>query len=563
MGLAGRGLINIITAGTGGSGGSAGVTSIEGLSGIVDLDSPDGSININSAGQVIELTIPNSGFAPSGASFLLRQYDDNGHLPQARILSATSGITLDDFGVRSGSGLVIKLDFDNEPTAGQSLTWNGTKLQWSTITGGGGVDTQTSINGLSGVVSLVSANSGAIDIIQNGQTLTLSGLFTPASGSIIDQKCADILNLSGITNGLPRTQTTINSLSGTVLISSPTQALEISTSGQTILLSGIFTPASGAVLQQKCADVLSLSGTIAALPGAQTSIEGLSGLVDLDSPDGSIEIGTLAQTIQLELNSRFYPVDTRPASGHILPDAYCLHDLGQRISSRWANIHGCSGHVDRMLIGVENFTDPDVTLEASGEIRVTDDSPGGQARMRVRSSNNGSFSCYYLSFVNGDRLALCATPEGQIQFLQKDPTADFIQAMTIQSGLQFVGVGPEAANPRCRLDVSGLICASGLQIISDRPTVSGIGVALVTELNVGTTQKASRTFTPSSGLEFVLQHGLNSEDWVATMWRTDSTPQELLIPDNIYPSGVDHAIVTFESSDSAPSGYTGRVVFVG
>lgn len=109
-----------------------GQTSVNGISGALTLTSPDESININVDGQNIEVSTPGSG-ALSGASYLLRNYNDNGHLTNARILSATSGITLDDKGVRSVSGLIVKLDFDNEPQGilEQELSWNGSKLEWT------------------------------------------------------------------------------------------------------------------------------------------------------------------------------------------------------------------------------------------------------------------------------------------------------------------------------------------------------------------------------------------------------------------------------------------------
>ena len=115
----------------------AGQTSVEGLSGVIDLDSPDLSINIQTNGQTIEVTTPTSG-APSGASYILAGYNDNGHLVDARILTATSGIRVTDQGARSTSGLVITFDADNEPTVNQVLKWNGSNLTWSDDTGGTG-----------------------------------------------------------------------------------------------------------------------------------------------------------------------------------------------------------------------------------------------------------------------------------------------------------------------------------------------------------------------------------------------------------------------------------------
>ncbi len=145
-------------------GAAAGVDSIEALTGVVDLDSPDESININVNVQTIELTTPGSG-APSGASYILVDYNDNDHLTDARRLTATSGIILDDQGARSVSGMVVKLDFDNEPTVNQILSWDGFKLKWvDDETGGGG--------GAGGVEKFFTPTSGTIFVVEHGLNTT-------------------------------------------------------------------------------------------------------------------------------------------------------------------------------------------------------------------------------------------------------------------------------------------------------------------------------------------------------------------------------------------------------
>ena len=213
---------------------TGGVTTVEGLSGIVDLDSPNGSITISTSGQVINL---NALFtAASGA--LLQQH-------------SVDLVTL--------SGLI------------------GTG-------GGGGV---ASINNISGIVTLTSTNNG-LEIGVNGQSIEFTTLFTYTSGQIIDQHSQDLLELSGIatqnttdivslsgtvdgvderlialsglTDGLPRTQTSINGLSGVTQLTSPDESILIGDNGQAIELSGLFTQASGAILEQKCRDVDTLSG---------------------------------------------------------------------------------------------------------------------------------------------------------------------------------------------------------------------------------------------------------------------------------------------------------------
>lgn len=251
----------------------SGQTSINGVSGVTTLDSPDDSVNINVNGQSIELTTPTSG-APSGASYLLKEYNDNDHLVDARILSATSGIRLVDQGARSTSGLVATLDFDNEPSLNQVVKWNGQRLIWANDnSGGGGGGGQTSINGLSGVVQITSPDN-TILIGSSGQSIELSGLFTQASGAVLEQKCDDLItlsgtvdgvntrliSLSGLTDGLPRTQTSIEGLSGVVDLEALDGTMVITVDGQTIQLSGLFNPGSGEILEQHGRDINSVSG---------------------------------------------------------------------------------------------------------------------------------------------------------------------------------------------------------------------------------------------------------------------------------------------------------------
>lgn len=70
----------------------------------------------------------------------------------------------------------------------------------------------------------------------------------------------------------------------------------------------------------------------------------------------------------------------------------------------------------------------------------------------------------------------------------------------------------------------------------------------------GLIKKAVLTFTPASGTEFVLEHGLGSEDFVWNMWRTDSSPIENMVPANVAPSGINHAIINLEI------GVSGKIV---
>lgn len=106
-----------------------------------------------------------------------------------------------------------------------TVNGSGVLLQGEAAAGGGvaaGVDT---INGISGVVTLASVND-AITITTNGQTIEFSGIFTQASGSLLEN-IADLVG-SGVVNRL-------NGLSGVVEIIG-VSGIEVSTSGQNILV---------------------------------------------------------------------------------------------------------------------------------------------------------------------------------------------------------------------------------------------------------------------------------------------------------------------------------------
>ena len=131
------------------------------------------------------------------------------------------------------------------------------------------IDTQTTINGLSGAVSLTSPD-GSILVGDSPQTLEISGLFTSTSGALVQQHSADLLSLSGLI--LPDGgQTSINDESGVIsLLGGDGITVVTTTEGSPgvpaeITISALFTAASGAVLQQKCEDIASVSGTVAGL----------------------------------------------------------------------------------------------------------------------------------------------------------------------------------------------------------------------------------------------------------------------------------------------------------
>tara|TARA_R110002126_G_C10490983_1_gene504795 strand:+ start:34584 stop:36281 length:1698 start_codon:yes stop_codon:yes gene_type:complete len=351
---------------------TGGVTTVEGLSGVVDLDSPNNSIVITTSGQVINL---NAIFTPASGAVLEQKCRD---------ITILSGLI--------GTG------------------------------GGGGV---ASINNISGIVTLTSTNNG-LEIGVNGQSIEFTTLFTYASGQLVDQNTQDILTVSGLLGGGDAGQTSINGLSGVVSITSPNGSILVGDGPQAIQLSGLFTMASGALVQQHSADLLALSGLIFPDSG-QTSINGLSGVVAVTSPDGSILIGDSLQTLELSglftagsgALLRQHSVDLLTLSGLIIDDS------GQ------TSINGISG--------VVTLTSPDASIGIA---------------------------------VNGQNIELSTSK------------------------------------------------SSGLCSVHE--------------------------FTPADGTVFTVAHNLNTVDFVWNLWRTDSVPHTSTIA-NVASSGVNHAVVELAS----------------
>tara|TARA_S200002703_G_scaffold157168_2_gene164390 strand:+ start:827 stop:1906 length:1080 start_codon:yes stop_codon:yes gene_type:complete len=248
-------------------------TSLNGLSGTLTLTSPDASILIGDGPQAIEL----SGLFTAASGALVQQHSAD--------LLTLSGLVLADTGQTSVNGLsgLVSISGVNleVTTSGQTILVSGIMNAASgaileqkcddiiTLSGlilpDGG---QTSINGFSGVLNFEAGNNGLVitDPVADPQVFTFTPLFTYASGQIIDDKCLDLTIVSGITDSLLRSGTTLNGLSGAITLTSPDNSIFIGDNGQSIELSGIFTAASGAVLQQKCEDITTVSGTVVGLP---------------------------------------------------------------------------------------------------------------------------------------------------------------------------------------------------------------------------------------------------------------------------------------------------------
>lgn len=177
----------------------------------------------------------------------------------------------------------------------------------------------------------------------------------------------------------------LESLSGIIDLDSPNGSIDISTSGQVINLNAIFTSTSGALLEQKCRDIDILSGLIGVGGGSGT------------------------------------PVDSRPATGVIIPDADCVYDLGTT-ALRWGALHACSGV----------FRDRP-TVNGSGVLLIGEAAGAGVTSLNVLSG--------IIDLVGTDG-TIIVTPSGNDIALRVDPF--FLQEKINLSGVVRLSVASDS-----------------------------------------------------------------------------------------------------------------------
>ena len=187
---------------------------------------------------------------------------------------------------------MIKLDFDNEPIVGQVLIWEGTKLEWRnagacssgvfTVASGTQFVLEHGLNTEFFTWNIWRTDYDPIQVVipanvvpsgANHATIELDN----AIPGVVVFVCGGPQGQQGPQGeqgGVLAGVDSIEGLSGIVDLASPDGTVFINVNGQTIELTVL--PDEG-----------------------QTSVEGLSGVVDLDSPDNSIDINVNGQTIEI------------------------------------------------------------------------------------------------------------------------------------------------------------------------------------------------------------------------------------------------------------------------
>ena len=266
--------------------------------------------------------------------------------------NATDAMDLGQDGLRWKTLFACSGNFLERPTVNGS----GVLLQGEAAGGGAaGVD---SVNGLSGAIDIVSVND-AIDVSENGQDIELNGMFTSASGQLLDQLVAQ--------SGLNCTTLTFSASDGTDFTLthgldtedftwalwrtdvSPIRAVlpfNVSPDGADDVRLQFFFPFTGKIVITSCGGVGDASGG-GAFSGVE-SLNTLTGDVTVSATNDGLTVAEIGNDIQLT------PLFTG-ASGSLLEAA--------RVDS----LNGLTGDLDIISLNdgiVVTDSDPNIELEA-------------------------------------------------------------------------------------------------------------------------------------------------------------------------------------------------------
>ena len=188
-----------------------------------------------------------------------------------------------------------------------TVNGSGVLLQGEAAAGGGGV---TELNDLTGDIDIVSVND-AVDVSENGQNIELSGMFTSASGQLLDQLVAQ--------SGLNCTTLTFTPADGTDFTlthgldtedftwaiwrtdTSPIRAVlpfNVSPVDADTVRVQLFVAITGKIVITSCGGSGDGDGGGVASSGVDT-LNGLNGDVTLSSTNDGIEVNEVSQDIQL------------------------------------------------------------------------------------------------------------------------------------------------------------------------------------------------------------------------------------------------------------------------
>lgn len=411
-----------------------------------------------------------------------------------------------------------------------------------------------SVEGLSGIIDLDSPNE-SIEISTSGQVINLSSYFTAASGALLEQINDFLLGANGVRcyseNFSGITTTTINHGLGT----------------EDIIID--FKDANGNLLVPDNWQAIDDSNVEVEFATQETGHVTIFGCVS------GIQLVPLGGQYQNTGN----PVDSRAVSGHIIPDTNALYNLGSALaafSGIWAeNVIATSGSfTERPTV---NGVEVALLTDTLGASSVTGDAC---ATAQFTAASGTEFVLYHGLGTEDISVQSWDTSTGtkELMYPQRlSPSGSnhiIVELVSPTSGVLVVqscggsgvvyppnqGVDSRAASGSIVPDTSGAYDLGSstnpfANVYADdatfenRPTVDGVDVALVTD-TLSSSGCATRYFTSTSGTQFVLEHGLSTEDFTFDVYENTGASYDNLYPSRVAASGLDHVIVELAAPTS-------------
>jgi hypothetical protein len=410
------------------------------------------------------------------------------------------------------------------------------------------------LEGLSGIIDLDSPNN-SVAISTSGQVINLSTHFTAASGALLEQINDFLLGANGVRcygeNFSGVVTTTINHGLGT---------------------------------EDLIIDFKDAAGNLLVPDNWQTIDDNNIEVEFATEQTGHVSIFGCVSGIQLtplggEYTSDGNPVDSRAVSGHIIPDTNALYNLGSALaafSGIWAeNVIATSGSfTERPTV---NGVEVALLTDTLGASSVTGDAC---ATAQFTAASGTEFVLYHGLGTEDISVQSWDTSTGtkELMYPQRlSPSGSnhiIVELVSPTSGVLVVqscggsgvvyppnqGVDSRAASGSIVPDTSGAYDLGSstdpfANVYADdatfenRPTVDGVDVALVTD-TLSSSGCATRYFTSTSGTQFVLEHGLSTEDFTFDVYENTGTSYDNLYPSRVAASGLDHVIVELAAPTS-------------
>ncbi len=513
---------------------------VAGTPNVTITDNGDGEISVSVAGAGTGTVASGGGTAGAIPVFTGAQNIEDSVISQSGGDITVAG----DLNVTGALSLGTDLSVSNGGTGASSLTANGVIIgngaaaltsvaagapglclvstagapAWGACSGGGGV---TSLNGLTGALTIANASTGGSTITINDASAVAKGIasFNSTNFSV---GAGAVNTIQNINSGATPTFAGVNTNSIT-----PSAALTVGVSGQTALLQGstttITSNGAGNDIVLNSADTIELqdntnvsgslvaSGDLAANGGDITS----SGALNI-TPGGALTVGASGQNLTLQGNASTSLRSTSGANTTIVGFASPTANTTLNFPALSAGTYticttsgNCAGAGVTLQSAYDNSSSPEIVLDATrGALTIRDNAaPLGANLLEVQ--NNGGGTTYLAVTASGLTVTGTATVTSNINSsggsLQTNGTTRVdnsgnlanIGSLTlsgaISGGTSFTGSGNVnttggviQTNSTTRIDNSGNLTNIGSIAASGSATLQGGGLTLGTNAQAGT-----------------------------------------------------------------------------